>query len=125
MRSSSLISHIPLIPLISLLILAGCAGEERVTYAGDLTPKSGTCDPPGRAMLSRHGRYVQFTPRQGVLILDGQVTPDGQVTASLDTPGADPKPYHLSLTAQLTANTVTGTYTTPRCRYAVSLGVSQ
>jgi hypothetical protein len=107
-----------------LLILSGCAGDDRFTYAGDLTPTSGSCEPPGRAMLIRHGRYVQFTPRQGVLILDGQIAPDGQVTASLDTQGADRKPYHLILRAQLAANQVTGTYITPRCRYAVSLSIS-
>ncbi len=125
MHRLNLFSQASLIPLMILPLLAGCAGEERVTYAGELSPKSGTCDPPGRAMLIRHGRYVQFTPRQGVLILDGQIAPDGQVTASLDTQGADRKPYHLTLQAQLTTNLVTGTYITPSCRYAVALGVSQ
>jgi hypothetical protein len=111
--------------LITLLIVSACAGEERITYAGDLTPSSGTCDPPGRAALIRHGRYIQFTPRQGVLILDGQVAPDGKVTASLDTPGADRKPYHLTFDARLTSSTINGTYITPSCRYTVSLSLSQ
>jgi hypothetical protein len=124
MHKPSLSSQATLIPLTTLLIVSGCAGEDRMTYGGDLTPTSGSCEPTGRAMLTRHGRYVQFTPREGVLILDGQIAPDGQVTASLDTHGADRKPYHLTLRAQLTANQVTGTYTTPRCRYAVSLSAS-
>ncbi len=105
-------------------ILAACSGSAPVTYAGDLTPQSGACDPPSRAILVRRGPDLQFTPAQGVLILDGQITPAGELTASLSTPGADHKPYLLKLTAILAGQTITGSYVTPRCRYAVHLAQS-
>jgi hypothetical protein len=56
-----------------------------------------------------------------VLVLSGRATPDGKVTASLETQGADRKPYHLSFTGTVTGQTLAGAYVTPRCRYAVTL----
>ncbi len=103
------------------LALFGCSADAPVTYAGDLTPTAGTCDPPGRAVLIRRGHYIQFTPRQGVLILDGQVSPAGQIAAETTAPGADRKPYCLALSATLSGQTVSGTYVTPRCRYTVEM----
>jgi hypothetical protein len=107
-----------------LAALAGCSANQPVTYAGDLTPTAGTCDPPARAVLIRRGHYVQFTPRQGVLILDGQVAPGGRISAEADRPGADGKPYRLLLQAALAGPAITGSYVTPRCRYAVKLAES-
>jgi hypothetical protein len=103
------------------LLLAACAADAPVTYAGDLVPQAGTCDPPVRASLIKRGRDVDFTPSQGVLILTGQIAPSGAITAHLQTQGADHKPYALKLTANLSGTTITGDYITPRCRYAVRL----
>jgi hypothetical protein len=105
----------------SAVILAACGGDQAVTYAGDLTPMAGSCDPPGRAVLIKRGAYVSFTPTQGVLILNGQIGPDGHLTASADTSGADRQPYHLKLDAAVAGPAIAGTYVTPRCRYAVKL----
>jgi len=109
-----------LVGLLTLSTMAGCAVQP-TTYSGDLTPVAGTCDPPARAVLVKRGQYVQFTPREGVLILDGKIAPDGATTASLDSPGANGKPYHLSLAATLTPSGISGVYVTPRCRYRVDL----
>jgi hypothetical protein len=117
MRTARLISQTTL----CALFLANCATRAAITYAGDLTPQSGTCDPPARAILVTRGRDLQFTPTQGVLILPGQITPSGHIEAALQTQGADRKPYLLKLTATLTGQAISGTYVTPRCRYAVHL----
>ncbi len=109
---------------ILALAPAACAADAPTTYAGDLTPQAGACDPPSRAILVRRGANLQFTPTQGVLILSGQIAPSGQVLASLASQGADHKPYLLKLTAKLDGRTIVGTYATPRCRYAVHLNQS-
>ena len=102
------------------LLLAACGGQP-VTYTGGLVPIAGTCDPAGSAVLTTRGHYVQFTPRQGVLILPGQADPGGVVTAALDTPGADRKPYHLAFHGKLAGDDIAGEYVTPRCRYRANL----
>ena len=108
-----------------LALLAACAADAPVTYAGTLTPQSGACDPTSRAVLIKRGRDLQFTPSQGVLILSGQVTPSGGIAAALSTPGADHKPYQLKLAATLAGDTITGAYLTPRCRYKVQLAKTE
>ena len=120
MRTPRLISQ----TLLPVLLLAACAANAPVTYAGKITPQSGTCDPPGRAVLIKRGRDLEFTPTQGVLILAGQITPSGDITAVFAGPGADHKPYLLKLTATLAGQAIDGTYVTPRCRYAVHLARS-
>ena len=111
--------------LAGLALLAACAADAPVSYAGNLTPQSGACDPASRAVLVKRGRDLEFTPSQGVLILSGQVTPSGDLAAALSTPGADHKPYLLKLSATLSGDTITGTYVTPRCRYKVLLTKSE
>jgi hypothetical protein len=106
------------------LVLAACGANQAVTFAGDLTPVAGACDAPGRAVMIKRGQYVEFTPRQGVLILNGQIDPGGHVIASAQTPGADRKLYTLKLDAALSGPIIAGTYVTPRCRYAVTLSQS-
>lgn len=110
-----------LLSCIVVAALTGCAAVPRVTYTGTLTPLSGTCDPASPATLIQTDATVQFTPQNGVLYLDGTISPDGAVHASAETPGMDRKPYRLVLTAQRQADRIAGTYTTPRCRYAVTL----
>ena len=61
-----------------------------------------------------------FAPDSGTIILTGHLTA-GQLAASLTLPGADKKPYPVTFAANLNATTISGTYITPRCRYAVSL----
>jgi hypothetical protein len=100
--------------------LVGC-GAEQASFAGDLTPIAGACDAASRALLVKRGRYLQFAPREGVLVLDGAVGADGKLAATLKTQGADRKPYALSFTATLAGREISGEFVTPRCRYSVHL----
>ena len=124
MHKIRFLSQVIIVLTLTLPVLAACGGNEPVTYAGDLTPVSGVCEPPGRAVLVKRGKYVDFTPSQGVLILHGQIAPDGQVAAGAQTLSADRKPYHLTLAARLDGPNIGGTYVTPRCRYAVKLSAA-
>ncbi len=107
--------------LLLTLPLAACAGDPLITYTGTLTPTAGTCDATNRATLQRHGANLQFTPQDGVLVLDGTVSPAGAINASTTSTSMDRKPYHLTFTGQVAGNAITGAYVTPRCRYAVKL----
>jgi hypothetical protein len=110
------------IRIISLALLVyGCSANQPITFSGQIVPQTGACDAAAPAVLIKRGHYVQFTPHEGVLILNGQAAPDGTIHASLDTQGPDRKPYPLLLDATLAGQTIAGKYVTPRCRYTVTL----
>jgi hypothetical protein len=108
---------------ISALALAACTGSQE-TYVGTLKPRSGICDVLNRATLQRHGANIQFTPQDGVLVLDGTWSGTGQLTAAQQTIGMDRKPYTLQFTGQAANGTISGSYVTPRCHYEVNLKIS-
>ena len=124
MHSIRFLSQVTFSLGIVLPIMTACSDSQPVTFAGDLTPLAGVCEPAGRAVLVKRGKYVDFTPSQGVLILHGQIAPDGQVKAQAQTVSADRKPYPLTLAAKRDGSEIGGTYVTPRCRYAVKLSES-
>ncbi len=102
--------------------LSCCAASDReLTFAGHLVPRSGTCDPASTAVLTLLHQSVVFAPNSGTLILRGSLSPDGHLAAELTLPGIDHKPYRLVLDAAREGDAVRGSYTTPRCRYDVSL----
>jgi hypothetical protein len=103
------------------LLLTACGANQPISFAGQIVPQAGVCDAAAPAVLTRRGHYVQFAPQEGTLVLSGQIAPDGAVRASLDTPGADRKPYHLFFEGTLTGKSLAGRYVTPRCRYTVTL----
>ena len=113
--------------LSSALLIAGvaaCTAGNPQTYAGPLQPLSGTCDSPLRAELSLRGKSALFTPSSGTLVLRGQRTNnDVAAQESLITP--DHKPYTISFNGHVAANSIDGTYATPRCRYQVHLSPTQ
>ncbi len=102
------------------LSLAACESPETL-FNGTLQPLSGTCDPSATAVLTLRHHAVAFTPNTGTLVLRGTAEKGGHLSAELTLPGIDHKPYPLSLDATLQGDIVKGTYSTPRCRYAVSL----
>jgi hypothetical protein len=99
--------------------LAACSTTQ--TFTGSLQPQAGTCDVLNRATLQRQGHIIQFTPQDGVMVLDGTLSTTGQITAAQQTLGMDRKPYRLTFTGQLTGDTIQGNYVSPRCRYSVTL----
>jgi hypothetical protein len=105
-------------------LLSACAGGPPSTYVGTLTPVAGTCDVLNRASLNRNGETVQFTPQEGVTVLEGTISPSGAITASAQTMGMNRQPYRLAFTGVLHGQTMTGTYVTPRCRYTVLLNAA-
>ena len=111
--------------LAPLFLLAACAGPVASAdgrWFGTMTPvqASSGCV-AGRASLVSSRGAVLFTPDEGTRTLEGTVSPEGAVTAERTTPGANKQPYTTTLTAQLAPGAITGTYATPRCRYAVAL----
>ncbi len=62
-----------------------------------------------------------FAPQDGVLVLDGQISGNGDVSASLEVRGMNHAPYRLVFSARIQENRIVGTYVTPRCRYNVTL----
>ena len=110
--------------LAPLLLLAACVGPSATdgSWFGAMTPEqaSPACR-PGRASLVASRGAVLFTPDEGTWTLDGTVAPGGAITAGRMTTGANKQPYATTLTAGLTGGAITGTYATPRCRYAVTL----
>lgn len=112
-------------PFAFLLLLAACASPTAATdgrWFGDMTPEqpSQVCQ-PGRASLVSTRDAVLFTPNEGTQTLTGTITPARTVTAERTTTGTDKKPYVMTLAARIEDGVVTGTYATPRCRYAVRL----
>lgn len=111
--------------LALLLLLAACASPTASTdgeWFGDMTPDlAGPSCPPGRASLVSKHAAVLFTPNEGTQSLAGMITPEGAVAATRNTTGADKKPYVTKLAARVEDGSITGTYETPRCRYAVRL----
>jgi hypothetical protein len=106
------------------LLLTSCAGPEAL-FTGQTRPLAGTCDPPSTAILTLRHRAVAFAPNTGTLVLKGTADQAGHLTADLTLQGIDHKPYRLTLDATHQAHTIEGTYTTPRCRYAISLRQTQ
>ncbi|MEJ0047571.1 MAG: hypothetical protein WDN04_16685 [Rhodospirillales bacterium] len=102
-------------------VAVGCAASRPDHFTGTLQPQGGACDPPSRAWLTLTDTHVHFTPREGVITLDGSLAADGTMQADAIANGMDHTPYRQSFTGRLIGDQVTGTYITPRCRYAVTL----
>src|SRR5580698_7744628 len=100
---------------------AACAAGPPDHFAGLLQPQAGTCDPPSRAELILSNSHVLFTPREGIISLDGTLAADGTIRAATVSNGMDRTPYRQTFIGSLTGEKVTGAYATPRCRYVVTL----
>ena len=125
---AGIISYMRLCPLalasISLsfaAFAAGCAASRMDHFAGLLVPEAGTCDPPSRAELTLNGSRVLFTPREGIISLEGVIAADGAIRAGAMSNGMDHAPYRQAFVGNLTGRLVIGTFTTPRCRYIANL----
>jgi len=110
--------------LILLLLLAACATPTtpNARYAGTNTPTapSELCK-PGRAALVLHDGQIIFTPDETTWSLTGTAAAAGAFQAERTGHGANKQPYPTRLAGTWTEHAATGTYTTPRCTYAVQL----
>jgi len=108
-----------LLSCVVLVLLAGCAVRE-ARYTGTLTPE-GACGTAGRATLTVKDRHAEFAPNDGALVVPGEVAADGTLSGRLERTGVDNKPYPLTLEGTVTEEVATGSYVTPRCRFALLL----
>jgi len=121
-RLLSYIQQTPgLAPFWATAILAACTSGLPSRFVGDLLPVAGSCDKGHRAVLTRAGSSITFLPQDGVLALDGQLSGNGEMSASLNLRGMNHAPYRLVFSGKVLENRIIGTYVTPRCRYNVTL----
>jgi hypothetical protein len=110
--------------LASVLALSACASSTGPSgrWIGQVIPKiAGPVCVQTRGVLQIRDNLVSFEPNEGTWTLQGEAKPDGTLYADKSQIGTDKKPYETTLEARWTPTTVTGTYTTPRCTFAVNL----
>ena len=111
------------LPLL-LLLPAACAVPTTPDgrYIGTATPAAPSefCR-TSHASLRLHDGQALFVPDETTWSLPGTAQPNGAIQAERTGSGANKKPYPTRFTGTWTLGTVTGTYTTPRCAYAVQL----
>ena len=109
---------------LPLLLLCSCGEGTLVNrrWIGPVTPTTPgkTCTPSTGVAQVTDGK-VTFAPDQGTWVLLGTLSADGTILAEHTRPGADKQPYSTTLDAKWTPGLITGTYTTPRCTFTVSL----
>lgn len=110
--------------LVLLLAAAACAAPTtpNARYIGAATPAtpSDLCK-PSHASIRLHDGQALFVPDETTWTLTGTADPNGAVQAERDGRGANKQPYPTRFAGTWTTHAVTGTYTTPRCTYAVQL----
>ncbi len=74
-----------------------------------------------RSVLQLHDGLALFIPEEATWSLQGTVSPAGTLQAERIGQGANKKPYPTRFTGTWTTQSVSGTYTTPRCTYTVQL----
>jgi hypothetical protein len=110
---------------ILALVLAGsltaCSPVAReARYTGTMTPES-ACGATEHATLVVATGTASFAANDGAVVVPATVAPDGKLAGQLVLTGGDKKPFPLTLEGTVTQDTATGSYTTPRCRFALSL----
>ena len=109
---------------LSVLLLSACATPitPDARYIGTTTPTvpSDLCK-SGRAVLRLSNGAAVFTPDDTTWTLTGTATAAGILQAERTSSGANKQPYATRLTGIWTNEAASGTYTTPRCTYAVQL----
>jgi len=113
-------------PQILILIpFAACSiPADTLNYAGRMQPLLGTCDPPSEAAITIRNSEIIFTPAAGTIALRGKLSSDS-ATAELVLIDPNKHPYRLSFQGVRHGKTIAGTYFTPRCRYAITLHLTQ
>ena len=104
-----------------LLALAGCSQTTPdYRWIGALTSSTPTTCPPTRGVALLRNGAVTFAPDEGTWVLTGTATPDGKLEADRDRESAKTS-FDTHLEGSWSPAQLIGTYTTPKCRYAVAL----
>ena len=111
--------------LVLLLALASCAApsptaDGRWFGTANPVPAKPGCN-ASRASLVLRRAVVLFTPEEGTWTLEGKAAPDGSLTAERGGMGVNKQPFTTTFKGSLTTSGIAGTYTTPRCAFAVAL----
>ncbi len=121
MAASRLAFAARLVLVAGLPTIGACDMLARETrYTGSVTP-TGACGEASRGTLTAQGKSFAFTPSDGVILMRGDIAPDGTAQARLTTTGADKKPFVMTLSAKISGDQIDGSYVTPRCVFTVSL----
>ena len=111
--------------LATIVAVSACSGSPAGPsgrWIGQVTPKTpGPLCTQTRGVLQIRDNTVLFEPNEGTWILQGEAKPDGTLYANKTQLGADKKPYETAIEARWTPTSIVGTYTTPRCTFAVTL----
>lgn len=106
-----------------VLMFVACAGPPAADgrWFGTMTPSPAKpgCD-PARASLSVTRGAALFAPDEGTWTLQGTAA-GGAINAERTGTGANKQPYPTRFSARLGEGGIAGTYTTPRCSFAVKL----
>jgi hypothetical protein len=105
---------------LGLALLLGACGSREARYTGTMTPES-ACGATEHATLMVVEGNASFAANDGAVVVPATVAPDGKLAGQLVLTGGDKKPFPLALDGMVTQDAATGTYTTPRCRFALSL----
>jgi hypothetical protein len=105
---------------LGLATFAGACASHEVRYSGAMTPES-ACGAAEHATLMVIEGNASFAANDGAVVVPATVAPGGKLTGSLVLTGGDKKPFPLTLDGVVTEQSATGTYSTPRCRFALSL----
>jgi hypothetical protein len=105
--------------LAPAVLLGACASRE-ARYAGVMTPQS-ACGATEHATLMVVEGKASFAANDGAVVVPATVAPDGKLAGQLVLTGGDKKPFPLTLEGTVTDDAATGSYMTPRCRFALSL----
>ena len=107
-----------------LTCLAACTTQTGPggRFTGTVTPaNAGPLCPSSHAYLQIHDGHVIFAPDEGTWVLEGSAGPAGDVTADKSRVAQNNQIYDTTFTGRLSMDSITGTYTTPRCSFTVTL----
>ena len=111
-------------PIVALLAVTACtaAPTPDARYVGPATPAqpSDQCR-PSRAILRMRDGQVLLIPDETTWSLPGIATTAGVLTAERTGAGANRQPFSTRFTGTWTPTNATGTYTTPRCTFTLTL----
>ncbi len=91
-------------------------------YSGSINPTgiSNSCEAV-RAFLNIQNGRILFVPNDATWTLEGTAALDGKLQAERTGRSANKQPYSTRFTGTWAKESVSGTYTTPKCTYAVDL----